>query len=266
MSAGRVDYDRVAPGYDRRHADGGPQGPARALAELARAVGAGPVLEAGCGTGHWLAGLSDVAGGSLYGLDLSAGMLAQAKVRDVALDLVRGRAGRLPFRGDHFDLVSCVNAIHHFAAPSAFVTEAHRVLRGPQQAGQHGGALAVIGMDMRNLRDRWYIYDYFPGTWETDLARFPAWDRVAVWMAGAGFGEIRRHIVEEIVDDKRGRAVLQDPFLRKDAISQLTLLSDEAYAAGVARIEADLAAAEAAGRDLVFPVDIVLAMMVGWKV
>jgi hypothetical protein len=85
-------------------------------------------------------------------------------------------------------------------------------------------------------------------------------------MAGAGFGEIRRHIVEEIVDDKRGRVVLQDPFLRKDAISQLTLLSDEAYAAGVARIEADLAAAEAAGRDLVFPVDIVLAMMVGWKV
>lgn len=262
MPEPRVDYDRIAPGYNRRFAANDTRGVAVALRSLVREL-AGErarnreplsILEVGCGTGHWLAGLE--GGHRLRGLDLSAGMLSQARQRPIRLDLVRGRAGRLPFAGGTFDLVYCVNAIHHFDDRPAFVAEARRLLRT-------GGALAVAGMDPRRARAGWYVYDYFPGTYEADLARFPSWGTVADWMIAAGFTGFSWRTVETIYDAKVGRAVLRDPFLGKDATSQLTLLDDEAYAAGLERIERALAAAEEAGQTLTFPTDLMLDMLVG---
>jgi SAM-dependent methyltransferase len=194
--------------------------------------------------------------GQLYGLDLSAGMLVQAQQREENLALVHGRAGQIPFPDASLDLVCCVNAIHHFQQQRAFVAEAWRVLRP-------GGALAVIGMDPRAHRHRWYLYEYFAGTYETDLARFPSWGTVLDWMVASGFQQVEWRLVEQIRDHKVGRSVLADPYLRKEAVSQLTILSDGAYAAGLARIEAALAAAEAAGKTLTFPTDLLLAMLAG---
>jgi SAM-dependent methyltransferase len=260
-----VDYDRIAPGYNCRFAAGGTPGVAAALQSLARTLarelagdmprdpGVLSILEVGCGTGHWLASLE--GGRRLCGLDLSAGMLRQARQLPVALDLVRGRAGRLPFPDAAFDLVTCVNAVHHFEDRPAFVAEARRLLRP-------GGTLAVIGMDPRR-RASWYVYDYFPGTYEADLARFPSWGTLADWMIVAGFGLLSWQTVAEIHGAKHGRAVLHDPFLGKDATSQLTLLDDRAYAAGLERIEAALAAAERDGQTLTFATDLTLDMLAG---
>jgi ubiquinone/menaquinone biosynthesis C-methylase UbiE len=219
-------------------------------------MGAERILEVGCGTGHWLASLRPVSG-QLYGLDLSAGMLAQAGQRQTPLALIRGRAGQLPFPDRCFDLIYCVNAIHHFQQQRAFVFEARRLLRS-------GGMLAVVGMDPRAHRDRWYIYDYFEGTYETDLARFPSWGTVLDWMAAADFERVEWRWVERIVDQKQGRAVFDHPFLKKDSCSQLALLTDEAYAVGLDRIEAAVASAEAVGETVMFPTDLLLAMLVGW--
>jgi ubiquinone/menaquinone biosynthesis C-methylase UbiE len=251
-----VDYDRIAPSYNQRFKDGGTRGTASALRSLAQENNARRILEAGCGTGHWLAGMQSVPA-HLYGLDLSSGMLRQAQQRQVPYALVRGRAGQLPFAGDVVDLVTCVNAIHHFQWQQAFVLEAHRLLRP-------GGALAVVGTDPRAHRQRWYIYDYFAGTYETDLARFPSWGTILDWMAEAGFERIEWRPVEQIVDHKIGRAVLADPFLQKEACSQLALLTDQAYAEGMGRIDAALTAAEAEGRTLTFQTDLFLAALIGW--
>ncbi len=253
----RVDYDRVAPTYQRRFEKDRPRPTASALRALTRETGAGRVLEVGCGTGYWLVGLRSAAD-QLYGLDYSAGMLVQANVGCEKLLLVQGRAGQLPFAGASFDLVYCVNAIHHFDHPRAFVFEAERLLRP-------GGSLAIVGMDPRAHRHKWYIYDYFDGTYDVDLGRFPPWRTVMDWMMSAGYREVELRPVERIEDHKQGQEVLEDPFLRKDATSQLSLQSDEAYATGLARIRAALAAAEAAAKNLLFPVDISLQMLVGWK-
>jgi ubiquinone/menaquinone biosynthesis C-methylase UbiE len=263
-----VDYDRVAPSYNRRFAGDAPGGEAQALAALVRRLQAASephadhrpptarVLEVGCGTGHWLAGLSPFAAQAI-GLDLSAGMLAQAQRRAVQLGLVRGRAGQLPFPASSFNLVYCVNAIHHFQQQRVFVSEARRLLRP-------GGALAIVGMDPRAHRHGWYVYDYFEDTYDLDLDRFPSWGTTVDWLAAAGFERIEWRIVHRIVDHKFGRDVLGDPFLEKEATSQLTLLSDEAYTTGLRRIEEAIAVAELAGETLTFPTDLMIAMVVGW--
>ena len=214
------------------------------------------VLEVGCGTGYWLAGLRLVAR-TCFGLDLSAGMLAQARARGEQLILTRGRACELPFADACADLIYCVNAIHHFQRPRDFVREARRVLRP-------GGAMVVAVTDPRAHRNRWYIYDYFMGTYETDLDRFPFWGTIVDWMIEEGLERIEWRLVERIEDHKTGRDVFADPFLQKNACSQLALLSDEAYAAGLRRIATALTESEAKGETITFPTDLWQAMLIGW--
>lgn len=251
-----VNYDAIAPTYNRRFAEAQRSGTLQALQELVQVTGAKRVLEAGCGTGHWLASLDSPAC-QVYGLDFSAGMLAQAQQREPALDLAQGRAEELPFQAGWFDLVYCVNAIHHFQRQYEFIGQARRVLKP-------GGALAVVGMDPHHRRNDWYIYEYFPGTFATDLKRFPSWGQVLDWMAAAGFARMELRVAEDISDPKYGRAVLADPFLTKNSCSQLALLSEQAYQAGVDRLHRALAETEAQGKTLVFPSTIRIHQLVGW--
>ena len=256
MADKQVDYDRIAPGFDRRYTVGSEQrGIAAALLAVAETGYAARILEVGCGTGYWLASLRPAVD-HLYGLDLSAGMLVQARSREERFTLARGRACQLPFADACADMVYCVNAIHHFQRQRDFVFEARRLLRP-------GGTLVVTGMDPRAHRHRWYIYDYFVGTYETDLDRFPSWGTVMDWMVEAGFEGIEWKLVERIEDQKVGRGVFADPFLQKDACSQLALLTDEAYAAGLRRIAAALTEAEAGGASITFPTDLWQAMLIG---
>jgi ubiquinone/menaquinone biosynthesis C-methylase UbiE len=254
MSIARVNYDELAPEYDRRYgAELRDRG--KALLELAGRLEVGPVLEVGCGTGYWLAALASVTP-QLYGLDPSEGMLKQAAARAARLRLVRGMATRLPFGRDQFDLVFCVDAIHHFGEPHAFIAEAFRVLRP-------GGALAIVGSDPRG--DRWYVYDYFAGVYDTDLTRFPSRESLVQWMNAEGYRRVDLRAVEQVTGVHSGRQVLEDPFLRKNSCSQLALLSDAAYQAGIGRIENALREAEQRGEILGFRTELSIHLLVGYK-
>lgn len=251
----RVDYDEVSAVYDQRYEAGGPAGIAESLRELASRVTARRVLEVGCGTAHWLALLQDCD--TRCGLDYSAGMLGKARQRDRSVRLVRGSATQLPFQPGTFDLVFCVNALHHFDDPPAFVSQARRVTRA-------GGALAIVGMDPQTERDRWYLYDYFPGTYETDRARYPSGDAILGWMDEAGFVRCHRRLAARIARDVAGREVLNDRILQKNGTSQLSLLTEEAFAAGMARIGEALQLADRRGEQIAFPTHISLPIVVGF--
>jgi ubiquinone/menaquinone biosynthesis C-methylase UbiE len=256
----QVDYDKLAPTYNRRFEDNARSGTAVALCacvrELAEQLGRAPrLLEVGCGTGRWLDLLATDCRPAV-GLDLSPGMLAEASKRPSELRLVRGRAGRLAFADASFDLVYCVNAIHHFWEPRRFIAEARRLLRP-------GGRLAVVGMDPHARQESWYVYRYFEGVYETDLERFPSWREIEGWMVEQGLREVTCRVVEHIWNPLTGRAVLDDPFIRKGSSSQLALLSEAVYNAGLRRIQEALDEAEARGETLHFPVDNPLAMIVG---
>ena len=257
MPTKRVEYNKLAATYNQRFKKSKQEQTAAKLQSLALDLAAQNILEVGCGTGRWLADLRQQTS-FLYGLDLSDGMLNQAHHWDCCLHLLQGRAERLPFPSGKFDLVYCINAIHHFDRPDEFIYEAFRLL-------QPAGVCAVIGMDPHGHYQDWYVYRYFKGTYDTDLARFPSWDEVMDWMSAAGFEYSELRHVERIVDPKIGSAVLQDPFLKKETTSQLALLSQEAYTAGLDLIDTSLREAEKHGKEIIFPVDLQLMMLVGWK-
>jgi SAM-dependent methyltransferase len=139
----------------------------------------------------------------------------------------------LPFRDATFDLVFCVNAIHHFKQIDQFIAEARRLLR-------RGGTLAVIGMDPHHGRDHWSVYDYFPETKATDLARYPSSDQITDAMLRAGFDRVECGVACRFAATRVGGAVFDDPELQRNGCSQMALLTHEQYAAGIERIRSVL--------------------------
>ena len=255
-----VNYDQLAATYNQRFSGDSQSGVLSFLLELARRQQARRILEVGCGTGHWLEGLTQnlPAGIALYGLERSAGMLVQAKQAGLALLLLRGLAWDLPFPHASFDLVYAVNAIHHFDQQTAFVQAASHLLRP-------GGALAVIGMDPHGKRATWYVYEFFEGAYDTDLQRFPRWETLQSWMVSAGLGGFQRGTAHLIQDDMEGAAVFDHPFLAKNSCSQLALLSEAAYQAGLQRIRLAVAAAQERGEAFHFANQIHLEYLTGFK-
>lgn len=233
----RVDYDAVAPGFERRYADFDYRGVTQALlAFVAASTGdASPrVLEAGCGTGHWLRLLADDTPSRAIGLDLSAGMLRVAHAAVPDAPLVRARADALPLADATFDAVVCVNAVHHFDHPRAFVASARRVLKP-------GGGLFIVGLDPHAGLDTWWLYDTFPEALDADRRRYPSTTDLRDWMAEAGFADTRTEVVQRWTGALTGEELVSRNLLNRSGTSQLMVISDAAYAAGTARVTADLA-------------------------
>jgi len=228
MRSNSLNYDKLAPEYDLRYQKDQRQGTLNALRRILSEKTPYRVLEIGCGTCHWLMGLRVSKRHLLVGIDKAHNMLKQPQNKD-QLQLCQGMAENLPLKSGTFDFIYCVNAIHHFSRPSVFIRQAQRLLRP-------GGSLAILGMNPQNPRNNWYIYDFFEGTRTRDLARFPDWKQVKLWLEEANFTNIVLDEVEFIHDPKTPAEVLEDPFLKKNACSQLALLSLKEYLAGLNKL------------------------------
>lgn len=252
-----LNYDHLASQYDERYGSPQETGIAAALQSLAASYASPHVLEVGCGTGHWLQGLSALPG-RYTGLDPSAGMLRQAQAKHLRAALVRGVGEDLPFRAEIFDLLICVNAIHHMLRPRQFLWHASRLLRP-------GGRLAIVSSNPHQGSDQWYVFRCFPETFHRDLERFPRWEVVREWVESTGLGEISLAEVERYRATYAGHGVFADPFLKPESCSQLAMLSEQEYQHGLERIRSEIQAAEARGETALFVEDMPMLMLVGQK-
>jgi ubiquinone/menaquinone biosynthesis C-methylase UbiE len=226
-----VDYERAAARYDLRYTGGGPAGLAELVRTCCREAGYRPVLDVGCGTGRWTSE-AIAAGRRAVGLDPSTGMLARACARLPEAEFVRGRAESLPFASGQFGAVLCVYVIHHLDDPARFVTEAARVL-------VPGGTLSVAALAPHDGQDDWYLYDYFDGMREADLGRYPRTGAIRDWMTAADLIDVDTKLAARLEGSARGAAILDDPILTRYGTCQLSLLSDQEFERGLARIRED---------------------------
>jgi len=255
-----VNYNIVAPHYDQRTERGYLEGIGSALQTLIRQVRARHILDLGCGTGRSLRGLA----GSLqpnptcYGLDFSGGMLMQARQFDPGYRLVNASAPLPSFADNSFDLVFCVHAFHHFPNKTQVVQNAYRMLRP-------GGAFAIVNFDPHQNLD-WYVYDFFDGVLNTDLERFSSVTEKEMMLQQAGFRDIQSPMVEHISERFVGNTVFDNNyFLEKNSCSQLILLSDEAYQAGLNRMRAAVTEANTRGETIIFSTEIKNWMTYGFR-
>jgi SAM-dependent methyltransferase len=146
----------------------------------------------------------------------------------VAARAVRGRAERLPFASGSMAMVYSVDVIHHIGNRAAAAAEAYRVLRP-------GGVYAIVTDSEGDLARRVPLARYFPETVAAERRRYPPIGWLREENAAAGFSGFEEH-------HTLTRRQLTDiqPY-REKAYSSLHLIPPDAFARGIAALEADLA-------------------------
>ena len=220
-----VNYDRSAAEYAAHR-----QIHIGVFSELCRKVQSGAntkVLEVGCGTGNYITELLARQSCRAYGLDPSAGMLARARARLEAVTWLQGSAERLGFGKATFDLIFSVDVIHHVIDRATFYYGAARALR-------QGGWICTVTDSEDIIRRREILSGYFPETVEKELDRYPRIAQLEAWMAAAGLGSF------EVVKAEAPYQITNAKPYRDKAYSALHLISEEAWHAGMIRLERDL--------------------------
>lgn len=228
----RVDYDAIAHLYDAQ--------PYRArtadLELLASAAGrdasALRVLDIGCGTGNQLiADRAALPAAEYVGLDRSFGMLCEARRKAANIALVRADGAAPPFADASFDFACCQFAFHHVEDKAGML---HAVLRVLRPSGR---------FVLRNLCPQesanWLYYRYFPEAQLADLRDFWPPDAILETMRTAGFVSIALAFAH--LRFEQDLLAWLEIVRRRETCSQLQAISDKAYAAGVSRLEADIA-------------------------
>jgi ubiquinone/menaquinone biosynthesis C-methylase UbiE len=166
----------AAPAYDQRCLQRLVYQPAQdeVIAAL-RSRGSRRVADIACGTGILASRIADeLLPEEVYGVDMSDGMLAQARRRSSSVSWKKAPAEQLPFADEFLDAVVTTSAFHFFDQPAA-LRDFHRVLAP-------GGVVAVATISPRQLLP---VQLFAAATWAP--AHNPSPDRVYALFEEAGF-------------------------------------------------------------------------------
>ena len=230
----RVNYDRIAHLYDeplREHS---------LDPNLVQYMSERPdlqatrmrILDMGCGTGSQLsADRREFPTPLMVGLDLFLGMLRQAQKRAPGLAWVQGDSARAPFQDDCFDYITNQFSYPHVQGKAGMVAEIYRILKP-------GGRFVMTHIDPWSMTD-WIVYRYFPAARKRDFEDFWPVEEFKERLEAAGFKHIQAS--REYQSKKENLKEFREYAWQRYRTSQLMVLSEEDYQAGLAKIEEGLA-------------------------
>lgn len=185
------------------------------------------VLEVGCGTANYISAIEALTNCHAAGVEPSQEMLAQARTRSATLLLQEGRAEKLEYPPESFDVIFSIDVIHHVEDHQAYYQEAFRVLKP-------GGRLCTITESAELIARRKPLAYYFPDIVAMDVKRYPPISGLRRMMTHSGFQSLNEKFVSYPYEKKD----IKD--YKNKAYSCLHLISEEAYLAGMQRLEDDL--------------------------
>lgn len=152
-------------------------------AELLRLVDLLPTqraLDVGCGPGALTELLVDALGSDLvHGVDPSAAFIAAARLRLPGVTFTEGRAERLPYEDNAFDIVLAQLVVHFMSDPIKGLNEMHRVARHGGLVGatvwDHAGGSGPLSPFWRAVREIHHDErgeSQLPGTSQGELEEF----------------------------------------------------------------------------------------------
>jgi SAM-dependent methyltransferase len=225
----RCDYGRLAPSYDRYRGLSAStiEHWLEKLIQAGGVTSASKVLDIGCGTGRLAIPLKEATGAEVFGLDISAEMLEQAKSKRgaEALHWILGDAQALPFPEGSFDFTLMCLVLHHIADKACAISEMYRVLRP-------GGRGLIWTISHRQIKDS-LLNEFFPSFSQLDLQRCPSIPEIRSLMKGTGYAGVR---AEKLTFAERTSTSRYIEKVRNKYISTLDLLSEAEFAAGMKRL------------------------------
>jgi ubiquinone/menaquinone biosynthesis C-methylase UbiE len=228
----RVDYDVIAPLYDSQPYRTRTIDPEfLAFIEQHASSEALSSLDISCGTGNQLvANRTAAPRAKMVGVDRSLGMLRRALPKAPDIAWVQADAAALPFLDLSFDFISCQFAFHHFQGKASMLRDTFRVLRP-------SGCFVLRNLCPHESAD-WIYYEYFPEAEIIDLRDFWPPDAMVAVMEGIGFKAVT--LEHEHLYLEQDLSAWAEIVRRRDTCSQLLAIPDEAYQAGVRRLEREL--------------------------
>lgn len=191
------------------------------------------ILDLACGTGKYLKIQSEFYKDypiKWLGADRSEEMLAISKSKKIDATFICSNAEKNSISPDSsLDYIRNEYAWHHFTDYPATIRNIYRMLKP-------GGLFAMINICPEYMKNYW-VHHYFPKTAEIDEMRFVKSENLLKSFKDYGF-EVKIRI-KTIVSEVNLSKILEEAENRD--ISQLTLIGDDEYRAGIKKIRNDLA-------------------------
>jgi ubiquinone/menaquinone biosynthesis C-methylase UbiE len=225
MDEKTIDYDLVSKVYDKVRT-GDPEMVQQILAGVLLSDQSA-VLDVGCGTANNTLLIAAISRAHIAGLDLSLGMLREARAKSRSLPLLQSPADVLPFSDGSFEFVFMTEVVHHLPDVDRAICEAFRVLKNPS-------SFCIVTQSHRQIEGR-MTSRFFPATIGVDQARYPDIDVLEESMHMAGFNRVdsREYMFKPVR--------LGDDYLStvsKRGYSMLHKISDDDYNRGLDELRA----------------------------
>jgi len=251
-----MDYNKIAKKYNDRYTSDNYDAIKDYLLGFVKKHSPSRILEIGCGTGFWIKYLGEF-NYNVFGCDKSIKMLEESKLAGNK-NIFLSAAEELSVKKNSFDMIFCINALHHFSNQEKFIEDVSGLLK-------MNGVFLIISVDPQNQGDYWYLYDYFDGVFENDKKRFARWSQISNWLNLNGLRDVCISKVVTVSKTYKNSLVFKDKFLQKHNSSQLAEMSDEDYEKGVNKIKRKISYAEKQNSRIIFNTRITFSAVAGKK-